>query len=133
MNIIHDDEIFLAHGLLQTSSLLPMIKYLAKRRCPKCSYSFIVMLLEHGRRMHTVNGFCGHCDHSSIWQLLRGKASMDSRSTVRITARNSISLDRPMTSQLTDSADTSSITYKRRGTARMTQPDNVLWMSAVLQ
>jgi len=111
MNIIHDDEIVLAHGLLQTSSLLPMIKYLAKRRCPKCSYSFIVMLLEHGRRMQTVNGFCGHCDHSIMWQLIRGEASMDSRSSVRITARNSISLDRTMTSQLTDSADRFSIMY----------------------
>jgi hypothetical protein len=61
------------------------------------------MLLEHGRRMHTVNGFCGHCDHAIMWQLIRGKATMDSRSNVRITARNSISLARIMTSQLNDS------------------------------
>jgi len=103
MSMIHDDEIFLAHRLRYTLSLLPMIKYLAKRRCPKCSYSFVVMLLEHGRRMQTVNGFCGHCDHSIMWQLIRGEASMDSRSSVRITARNSISLARTMTSQLNDS------------------------------
>src|SRR5438093_12447982 len=110
MNIIHDNEIFLAHGLLQTSSLLPMIKYLTKRRCPKCSYSFIVMLLEHGGRMHTVNGVCGHCDHSIMWQLIRGKASIDSRSNARLTARNSISLHRTKTPLLTVSADSFSIT-----------------------
>src|SRR5947208_2919602 len=88
MNIIHDDEIFLAHGLLQTSSLLPMIKYLAKRRCPKCSYSFIVMLLEHCRRMHTVNGFCGHCDHSIMWHLIREHVLRRPISELRALTRN---------------------------------------------
>src|SRR5438309_11619082 len=103
MSMIHDDEIFLAHGLRYTLSLLPMIKYLAKRRCPKCSYSFVVMLLEYGRRMQTFDGFCGHCDHSIMWQLIRGEASMDSRSSVCISARYCISLTRNMSSQLNDS------------------------------
>jgi hypothetical protein len=52
-----------------------MIKYLARRPCAKCQHSFIVMLVTHGPRLRTINGFCGNCDHSIKWQLVRGKAS----------------------------------------------------------
>jgi hypothetical protein len=62
-----------------------MIKYLARRQCPKCRHSFIVMLLAHGSQMRTINGFCGNCDHFIKWQLIQGKASKPNRSVRRQT------------------------------------------------
>jgi hypothetical protein len=50
-----------------------MIKYLARRQCPKCRHSFIIMLLTLSSQMRTINGFCGHCDHSIKWRLIQRK------------------------------------------------------------
>jgi hypothetical protein len=60
-----------------------MIKYLANRKCPRCHRTFIVVLLDRSLWVKSVNGFCGVCDHSISWQLIRGNAAIESRSRLR--------------------------------------------------
>ena len=59
-------------------SALVMFKYLNKRRCPKCSYDFVVVLVDCSAWMQRINGFCGRCDHYLDWQLLRSISSQRS-------------------------------------------------------
>jgi hypothetical protein len=59
-------------------SAVVMFKYLNKRRCPKCYYDFVVVLVDCSARMRRINGFCGRCDHYLDWQLFRSKSSQRS-------------------------------------------------------
>jgi hypothetical protein len=49
---------------------MQMIRYLRKRKCPKCLCDFVVFLLDRSSRIQSVNGFCGNCDHCINWQLI---------------------------------------------------------------
>ena len=57
---------------------LVMFKYLNKRRCPKCYYDFVVVLVDCSAWMRRINGFCARCDHYLDWQLFRSKSSQGS-------------------------------------------------------
>src|ERR687898_1300986 len=59
-------------------SAVAMFKYLKKRRCPRCDYDFVVVLIDCSAWMRRINGFCGRCDHYLDWQLFRSKSSQRS-------------------------------------------------------
>src|ERR671911_879043 len=54
-------------------SAVAMFKYLKKRRCPRCDYDFVVVLIDCSAWMRRINGFCGKCDHHLDWQLFRSE------------------------------------------------------------
>ena len=56
-----------------------MFRYLSKRKCPECSFDFVVVLLDRDSRMQWINGFCGQCDHNFLWKLFRRKSPDQSR------------------------------------------------------
>jgi hypothetical protein len=56
-----------------------MLTYLSKRRCPKCAFDFIVVLLDCNSRMQWINGFCGRCEHNISWKLFRRRAAYEAR------------------------------------------------------
>ena len=62
-----------AHDKVQPA--LRMFKYLNKRRCPRCYYDFVVVLVDCSAWMQRINGFCGSCDHYLDWQLFRFESS----------------------------------------------------------
>jgi hypothetical protein len=55
-------------------SAVAMFKYLNKRRCPRCYYDFVVVLIDCSAWMRRINGFCGKCDHYLDWQLFRSQS-----------------------------------------------------------
>jgi hypothetical protein len=50
-----------------------MFRYLKKRRCPRCYYDFVVVVIDCNAWMRRINGFCGKCDHYLDWQLFRSE------------------------------------------------------------
>jgi hypothetical protein len=50
-----------------------MFRYLKKRKCPRCYYDFVVVLIDCSAWMRRINGFCGKCDHYLDWQLFRSE------------------------------------------------------------
>jgi hypothetical protein len=51
-----------------------MIKYLRKRKCPRCFREFVVILFDRSSRVQSINGFCGDCDHSLSWHIIHNTA-----------------------------------------------------------
>lgn len=51
-----------------------MIRYLNRRKCPRCFHEFVVILLAATARIHSIKGFCGRCDYHIAWDLIRGRA-----------------------------------------------------------
>jgi hypothetical protein len=60
-------------GTGKRQSPAAMFKYLKKRKCPKCYYDFVVVLIDCSGWMRRINGFCGKCEHYLDWQLFRSE------------------------------------------------------------
>jgi hypothetical protein len=50
-----------------------MFRYLKNRRCPRCYYDFVVVVIDCSTWMRRINGFCGKCDHYLDWKLFRSE------------------------------------------------------------
>ena len=61
-------------GSARERSAVEMFRYLRKRRCPRCYYDFVVVLIDYGAWIRRINGFCGKCDHYLDWQLFRSES-----------------------------------------------------------
>jgi hypothetical protein len=92
----------------------PMLTYLSKRRCPKCAFDFVVVLLDCDSRMQWINGFCGKCEHNISWKLFRRRAAYE--------ARNCIVDSSATTSNMGPRRNTSQCASERRTTTSVTGP-----------
>jgi hypothetical protein len=91
-----------------------MLTYLSKRKCPKCAFDFVVVLLDCHSRMQWINGFCGKCDHNISWKLFRRKAAYETRN---------YSVDsRTVTSDMGPGRNTSQRPTERRAQAPVIRP-----------
>jgi hypothetical protein len=66
-------------GMGKEQSPAAMFKYLKKRKCPRCYYDFVVVLIDCSGWMRRINGFCGRCDHYVDWQLFRSEVVQRSK------------------------------------------------------
>jgi hypothetical protein len=92
----------------------PMLTYLSKRRCPKCAFDFVVVLLDCNSQMQWINGFCGRCEHNISWKLFRRRAAYEAR---KCTMDSSIT-----TSGMGPRRNTSQRASERRTTASVIGP-----------
>jgi hypothetical protein len=91
-----------------------MLTYLSKRRCPKCAFDFVVVLLDCNSRMQWINGFCGRCEHNISWKLFRRRAAYEAR---KCTVDSSLT-----TSNMGPRRNTSQCASERRTTASVIGP-----------